>query len=68
MSELEIARKAVQLYSEMKPRPSQVTQVQAAEMLGISTPTVKKLIVNGKLKLNSCGMIPVILIDEVLAA
>lgn len=67
MSELEIALKAVQLYSEMCPRPSQVTQTQAAQMLGISTPTVRKLIAGGKLKLNACGLIPTSCIDRALA-
>lgn len=32
MSELEIAIKAVQLYAETHPRPSHVTQTQAAEI------------------------------------
>lgn len=67
MSELEIALKAVQLYAEMHPRPVQVTQTQAAEMLGLSRPTVSRMVKAGQIKLNRCGMIPVIEIDRVLA-
>lgn len=64
---LEIAIKAVQLYAESHPRPSQVTQTQAAEMLGISRWTVRRMIEAGTLKLNRCGLIPVSQIDRVLA-
>lgn len=64
---LEIAIKAVQLYAESHPRPSHVTQTQAAEMLGISRWTVRRMIEAGTLKLNRCGLIPVSQIDRVLA-
>ena len=66
-SALEISLKALQLWSEMHPRPSQVTQDQAAEMLNMSHCTVRKLIRSGEIKLNRCGKIPICEIDKVLA-
>lgn len=65
---LDIATQAVRLYAESHPRPVQVNQSQAAEMLGISRPTVQALIRAGTLKLNSCGLIPIGEIDRALAA
>lgn len=62
--ELTIARRAVQLYAETHPRPTHVTQMQAAEMLGISRWTVSKMIKAGCLKLNRCGLIPIEEIDK----
>lgn len=53
---------------EARPRPSSVTQKQAAEMLGVSHPTLTKLVRSGKLKLNGLGQIPVAQIDKLLAA
>lgn len=67
MSEIEIALKAVQLYAEMHPRPAHVTQVQAAEMVGLSRETVRKLVRQGRIKLNDAGMIPISEIDRFLA-
>ncbi|KVU10699.1 hypothetical protein WK62_05405 [Burkholderia ubonensis] len=64
--ELTIARRAVQLYAETHPRPPQVNQKQAAEMLGVSARTVHNMIKAGTLKLNRCGMIPIDQIDAVL--
>jgi hypothetical protein len=63
---LDIARRAVQLYAETHPRPPHVTQLQAAEMLGISRWTVSKMVRAGQLKLNRCGMIPIEQVDRVL--
>jgi excisionase family DNA binding protein len=60
----EAAYKAVQRYAETHPRPPHVTQKDAAEMLGLSAPTVKKLINNGKIKLNQAGLIPITEIDK----
>lgn len=68
MSELDIvARRAVQLYAESHPRPSQVTQEQAAEMAGVSRGTICKMLKSGQLKLNSFGRIPTAEIDRALA-
>ena len=47
MNELEIVEivaKALRVNSEMHPRPTQVNQTQAAQMLGISHPIVRKLV------------------------
>lgn len=67
MSELDIATKAVQLYAETHPRPSQVTQEQAAEMAGVSRMTIHRMIKSGQLKLNKFGRIPTAEIDKALA-
>lgn len=67
MTELEIARKAVEIYATMHPRPPHVTQAQAAIMLGLSVPTVRKLIRAGTIRLNKCGMVPVTEIDRALS-
>lgn len=65
------AREAVQeamrkLPSRDKPRPPHVNQAQAADMLDMSTTTLRKLIKAGELSLNRCGMIPIDQIDQVL--
>jgi DNA-binding transcriptional regulator LsrR (DeoR family) len=65
---LEIAAQAVRMYAESHPRPTQVTQQQAAEMLSISRHTVSRLIKAGHLKLNQCGMISVADVDRMLLA
>lgn len=62
---LTLAARAIQMYAETHPRPTQVTQAQAAEMLGIHRHTVAKLIMAGELRLNRCGMIPVEQVDRV---
>lgn len=59
---------AIDQYSAAHPRPSHVTMRQAAEMLDISHPTLKKLFDNGTLKLNLTGRIPITLIDRAIAA
>lgn len=64
--EVRVALRALQLYTARHPRPSQVNQKQAAEMLGVSPRTVYNLIRAGTLKLNRCGMIPIELIDNAL--
>ena len=68
MTELTIALKAVQTYAELHPRPSHVTQKQAAELLGLSVPTVRKMVACGTLKLNKCGLVPIYQIDLAIAA
>ena len=57
---------AVQRAIEARPRPSSVTQRQAAEMLSVSQ--VSRLVRTGKLKLNGVGQIPIAEIDRLLAA
>lgn len=68
MSELDVAVKAVAIYAAMHPRPPHVTQAQAAEMLKLSAPTVRKMVRAGTLKLNRCGLIPIVEIDRVISA
>lgn len=68
MSEVDIALKAVQLYAETHPRPSQVTQDQAAEMVGVSPATISRMVKAGMIKLNKFGRIPVSEIDRAISA
>lgn len=49
------------------PRPEAVTQTDAAKMLGISAPTVRKMIRAGTLTLNKTGKIPMEQIERALA-
>lgn len=65
---IQIAARAVQLYAETHPRPAQVTQSQASKMLGISRPTLSRMVKAGTIKLNACGLIPITEIDRVLAS
>ena len=60
---LVLAARAVQMYAETHPRPTQVTQAQAAEMLGVHRHTVAKMVAAGTLRLSRCGMIPVERVD-----
>ncbi len=63
MSELELACRAVQLYAETHPRPTHITQTQAAEMLGCTRWKIAQLVKAGVLRLNACGMIPIEMVD-----
>ena len=65
---LHIATRAVQHYAETHPRPTQVTQIQAAEILGVSTRTVRNYIRTGQLKLNRCGQLPIEAVDAMRAS
>lgn len=51
-----------------EPRPPHVTRGQAADMLGISAPTLRRLVARGVLRPNACGMIPITQIDAAIAA
>lgn len=66
MSEIELIARGVQRYAETHPRPSQVTQEQAAEMLGVSRATISRMIKAGILRLNRGGRIPTSEIDKAL--
>lgn len=68
MTDIQLAIKAVQMALESHPRPLHVTQKQAAEMLGLSVPTIRKMVASGTLKLNKCGLIPISQIDLAMAA
>ena len=63
---LRIAARAVQLYAETHPRPTQVTQTQAATMLGVHPKTIRNYVAAGKLTLNGCGLIPIGAVDALL--
>ena len=63
---LDVALMAVRAYAESHTRPSSVTQMQAAEMTGVSRSTIGKMIRHGKLKLNAFGQIPISEIDRAL--
>jgi len=68
VSEIEaVALRAVQLYAESHPRPTSVTQDQAAEMAGVSRMTIHRLVKAGKLKLNGLGRIPTAEVDRVIS-
>ena len=60
----EAAIKAVRIYAESHPRPLQVTQIQAADMLGKSRETIRRMIGAGELSLNKFGLIPIGQIDQ----
>lgn len=60
---IQIAVKAIQLYAETHPRPTQVNIGQDAQMLDLSRDTVRKLIRNGVMSMNQCGLIPIEQVD-----
>ncbi|MGF6600354.1 uncharacterized protein YmfQ (DUF2313 family) [Paraburkholderia sp. GAS448] len=67
MSDIEqVSRRAVQLYAESRPRPSQVTMTQAGEMLGLTRQTISKMVKAGQMKLNRCGLISIEQVDRML--
>lgn len=65
---LQIATKAVEIYAMRHPRPPHVNLTQAAEMLGVSRPTLSKLLLFYRIKRNKCGQIPIEAVDRLLAA
>lgn len=68
MEPLDIAVKAVQIYAETHPRPAQVTQTQAAEMVGVSRWTIMRLVKAGEIRLNAVGTIPITEVDKLIRA
>lgn len=62
------AKETMRLYADMHPRPTQVTQQQAAEMLGVTPRTIHNYIRAGRLRLNRCGYLSVTDVDEMLAS
>jgi Mn-dependent DtxR family transcriptional regulator len=63
-----VIERAVERAMERHPRPTQVNMKQAAEMLNVSPMTITRMVRAGKLKLNSCGLIPIGQIDAALDA
>lgn len=68
MTTLELAIKAVEVFAAKHPRPSNVNQKQAAEMLGVSNATICKWVRSGRVRLNNAGMISITEIDRLLEA
>lgn len=64
---LRAAAMAVRLYAETHPRPTQVTQQQAAEILGVSAKSIQRYIRAGKLTLNGCGYLAIEAVDALRA-
>lgn len=54
----------IQLFKDTHPRPVHVNMKQAQEMLGMSYPTLRNMIMDGKITLNEAGMIPITEIDK----
>lgn len=63
-----MAVKAVAIYAARHPRPLHVTITQAAEMLGRSRPTVRKMLLENRIRSNAAGSIPIEAIDRLLAS
>lgn len=61
-----MCKRSAMLALQMHPRPSQVTQKQAAEMLNKSTATISRMVKRGELKLSRSGLIPISEIDQAL--
>ncbi|HDR9878285.1 TPA: DNA-binding protein [Burkholderia cenocepacia] len=60
---LSLIHRAIVEFEREPKRPTHVTQMQAADMLGLSRATVGKLVRTGELRLNGCGRIPIEEID-----
>ena len=65
---LDVAVKAVSIYAARHPRPHHVTITQAADMLDRSRPTVRKMLLENKIRLNAAGSIPIEAVDRLLAS
>ena len=50
-----------------KDRPAQYRKIDAAKELGVSRPTLDRMIAAGSIRLNECGRIPASEIDRVIA-
>ena len=71
MTEQEISsviEMAVRAQAAMRPRPSCVTQKQAAEMLNVSQATITNWIKAGRMRLNKAGMVSITEVDRLLEA
>lgn len=64
---INIVELAIQRVLEKHPRPTAVTQKQAAEMLNVSTGTVSNMVKFGRIKRNQCGLIPISEVDRLLS-
>lgn len=64
---IELIDTAIRRYAEAKPRPAQVTRRQAAEMIGVHSRTITRMIQAGQIKVNAFGFIPIGEVDRALA-
>lgn len=64
LGSLEVALLAARQIEQEGLRPTQVNQSKAAEMLGVSSHTVRKLMHAGVIRLNPCGLIPIEEVDR----
>jgi hypothetical protein len=60
-----VAARAVRLYAETHPRPTQVSTRQAAEILGVAPRTVRRYILAGKMRLNGAGYLAIEDVDAI---
>lgn len=65
---IEMAVKALAIYAARHPRPPHVNITQAAEMLGRSRPTVRRMLLDSKVRLNAAGLIPIEAVDRLLVS
>lgn len=65
---IDMAVKAVAIYAARHPRPLHVNITQAAAMLGRSRPTVRRILLENKIRLNAAGLIPIEAVDKLLAS
>jgi len=71
MNEPDITRaalRAVEIYEARHPRPTHVNITQVAQMLGLSKPTAKKILVSEGIRTNAAGRYPIELIDRLREA
>jgi hypothetical protein len=68
MSEIDLIDKAIERFAAKHPRPHTVNYGQACTMLGITRPTLTKLIASRTIKTNALGEIPITEIDQAIAA
>ncbi|MCL2344226.1 MAG: helix-turn-helix domain-containing protein [Desulfobulbus sp.] len=62
-----VKRAMAALPKHVGPRPDSVTQADTAKMLGISAPTVRKMIRAGTFTLNKLGKIPMEQVERAMA-
>ena len=63
-----VIEKAVRAHASMRPRPSCVSQNQAAEMLNVSPATITNWVKTGRMRLNKAGMLSITEVDRLLEA
>ena len=59
-----VAEALLKMPKSDQPRPLHVTQKQAAQITGLSTKTISRMLKSGSLTLNAAGLIPILQIDR----